>query len=77
MERILKQINDTRVRLDLSLDETRELQEVLERNRLIHGEPTEDGCRCPLCKQPLLKDRFFCPLCGQRVMYIESDVVAF
>lgn len=75
MENVLKQINNTKIGISLSISQAMELVEILEKNQIETGLVTENGCVCPRCKEPLIRHRFFCPRCGQRAMYIESDIV--
>lgn len=75
MKDVLKQINNTKIDISLSIPQATELVKILEKNQIETGQVTENGCVCPRCKEPLIKHRFFCPRCGQRAMYIESDIV--
>lgn len=75
MRELLKQINETRIEIALTLEEATELKRMLEKNEWKDGIPTEDGCKCPECGTPLVKDGYRCPCCGQRARYIESDIV--
>lgn len=68
-------IDGLRVHLDLTIEEVAELKQILEKDTLMDGIPTDNGCKCPRCGDVLIKDKYHCPLCGQRAKYIESDVI--
>lgn len=75
MDEMLKRINKYKMNLELSLDEAMELRELLEKRKIKDGIPTDDGNKCPNCHNVFTKGVHFCPICGQRVFYIELDYV--
>lgn len=75
MKELLNVLNNKRVTIDLTVEEVAELKQLLEKDTLIDGIPTDNGCKCPRCGDALIKDKYHCPLCGQRAKYIESDII--
>ena len=75
MNKTMKAINEEKITLEFSIDEIVELRNLLEKDALEKGQPTEDGCKCPRCGTELIEGYYHCPCCGQRVSYIKSDVV--
>ena len=73
MDTILEKMNSYKVTLELTLDEAEELKECLERRKMQKGIPTDDGNKCPNCFNVFHKGTHHCPVCGQRVKYIESN----
>lgn len=70
----LKKINKT-VTVEFTLEEAIEYNRMCDRNTMVKGIPTENGNKCPSCGTEFVKHEHFCPLCGQKVMYVESDVI--
>lgn len=72
MEKITQKITIT-----LSLKDAIEYNELVERDDVKKGIPTEsrDINRCPKCGRNFGRDSYFCGLCGQRVKFVDSDVI--
>lgn len=68
-------IDGLRVHLDLTIEEVAYLKELIDKDAIEDGIPSEEGCRCPECGTALVKGKYHCPLCGQRAKYIESDTI--
>ena len=68
-------IDGLRVHLDLTIEEVAYLKNLLEKDAIVDGIPSDEGCVCPECRTALIKGKYHCPLCGQRVKYIESDTI--
>lgn len=66
-------IDGVRIHLDLTIEEVIYLKDLLKKDVIVDGIPSEEGCVCPECHTALIKGKYHCPLCGQRVRYIESD----
>ena len=73
METMLNRIKNYKMTLELTLDEAEELKELLEKKNMRNGIPTDDGNKCPNCFNVFHKGTHHCPVCGQRVKYIESN----
>lgn len=68
-------IDGLRVHLDLTIEEVAYLKELIDKDAIVDGIPSEEGCVCPMCGTALIKGKYRCPLCGQRAKYIESDTI--
>lgn len=75
MEEILKQMNETRITLDLTIGEANKLKKILDKSEMKKAKVAEDGNKCPNCSKAVTKDGFYCPLCGQRYIWNDSDVI--
>lgn len=72
MKDIIRQIREEKHCLELTAEQYLKVGELLEKNEVMQGIPTEDGCKCPRCSTALIKGEFICPHCGQRAMYKEA-----
>ena len=76
-ENILKQIYEKLITLALTLDEAFTLRHVLEKWETAKGIPTDMGCnnKCPMCDHTFTEGDNYCPHCGQKVEFVNSDVI--
>lgn len=74
-ERIMKQIDGSKITLTLSLDEARMVRHALAKEEVEKGVPTYSTITnvCPICNVAFDKGDNFCPGCGQRVEFTETE----
>lgn len=77
MNELLKELKDETVIVELSLIKTLSLIDLLEKDVLKDGKETEVSTEniCPRCNKIFHKGDYFCPHCGQRVFFVESDTI--
>ena len=71
---MLKRIEKT-ITIELTPREVMEYNALIDRDTMKKGIPTEKGNKCPTCGTEFTKNENFCPLCGQKVRFIESDII--
>ena len=77
MDKILKQITNTKVHIEMSLIEALELKNVLDKQECEDVVCTDGGeYKCLNCGVELYEPtQHYCHFCGQRLCYEESDVI--
>jgi len=77
MDKILKQITNTKVHIEMSLIEALELKNTLEKQEREEVVCTDSGeYKCLNCGVELYEPtQHYCHFCGQRLRYEESDVI--
>lgn len=77
----MEKIKYPKIEVVLSKEEVDEINALLDRDKAADGIPTVvggDSCnKCPSCGSVFCKWDKFCSRCGQRLHYIESDVIPF
>ena len=75
MKRLLDEVKRAKFTFEVNAEELTDLEKILEKDRCVMGKESEEGCRCPRCEELLVasKKAFFCPWCGQRVLYVENE----
>lgn len=73
----LQKIEREPIMVEFSDEAVEEYNDLLERNALADGLTTDDVavCRCPRCGTPFQRNVFFCTVCGQKVRFVNNDVV--
>lgn len=73
----LKEIKKEPIVVVFSDEAVQEYNILIKRDKVMNGRPTEDVavCRCPKCGTEFRRGNYFCKLCGQRVKFVESDVI--
>ena len=76
-ERIIKQIDDSKVTLVLTIDEARIVRHALAKEEVEKGVPTETRGinNCPICGRAFTEGDNYCPGCGQKVEFVDSDTI--
>lgn len=76
-ERIIKQIDDSKITLVLTIDEARIARHALAKEEVEKGVPTERrGINtCPICGRAFTEGDYYCSGCGQKVEFVDSDTI--
>lgn len=76
-EKIIKQIDDSTVTLVLTIDEARIVRHALAKEEVEKGIPTDRKLAnvCPICNRAFSKGDDYCPGCGQKVEFVDSDTI--
>lgn len=79
MRTLLKQMEEKRVSIDMTVDEAHDLKILLEKHVLRKGRPTQntEENECPSCGTIFHKGANYCSCCGQWIDFNESDVLPF
>lgn len=77
IENVLRQINNTKITLTLTLEEAQVLRHYIEREDEEEGIPTDNGYNnlCPICETSFTKGDNYCPCCGQKVRFNDNDIL--
>lgn len=72
----MKKITE-KLTLSLTLEEAVEYNNLVDRDALKQGLPTEDDTlnRCPRCGRNFNDTAYFCSLCGQRIKFVVADYI--
>lgn len=70
----MKKIEET-IMLKFTLDEVVELNKLIDRDTIKNGiaDKNRDYNKCPVCDRLFGQWETFCPNCGQRIKFVDSD----